>query len=288
MRALASRASCFRICWAIYGNRRGTAALTRISSSLRHWLWRLGVISFTSERSIRSAASIPCGIANQMLATIALCVATGAMIRQRKALYAWVTLAPLSWLFAVTMTAGFEKIMRGAANVGFLHAALLEAELASPAVSAARAVEIPRLVWNDQVDAVMTAAFIFVVWIVLADSVRVWARLLLGAAGPHRSRGRSRRVKYQLSDRVAHSTALIRWPLAFVRKITIIADELCAELKRLNRGGEYHGARKLRSRRMRPQVFKAALAQRYREHNHLASNPIEPHDPPAGEPCAVH
>jgi carbon starvation protein len=122
------------------------------------------------------------GIANQMLATIALCVATTAMIRQRKARYAWITLGPLLWLFAVTMSAGFEKIMSGAANVGFLaHAALLEAELAKPAISAARAGEITRLVWNDRVDAVMTAVLIFVVWIILADSVRVWARLLLGA-----------------------------------------------------------------------------------------------------------
>jgi carbon starvation protein len=122
------------------------------------------------------------GIANQMLATIALCVATSAMIRQRKARYAWVTLAPLSWLFAVTMTAGFEKIMSGVANVGFLaHAALLEAELSRPAVSAARAAEITRLMWNDRVDAVMTAIFILVVCIVLADSIRVWVRMLLGA-----------------------------------------------------------------------------------------------------------
>jgi carbon starvation protein len=122
------------------------------------------------------------GIANQMLATIALCVATTAMIRQRKARYAWITLGPLLWLFAVTMSAGFEKIMSGAANVGFLaHASLLEAELAKPAISATRAAEITRLVWNDRVDAVMTAVLIFVVWIILADSVRVWARLLLGA-----------------------------------------------------------------------------------------------------------
>ena len=72
--------------------------------------------------------------------------------------------------------------MSRAANVGFLaQAALLEAELAKPATSAARAREITRLVWNDRVDAVMTAVFIFVVWIILADSVRVWARLLLGA-----------------------------------------------------------------------------------------------------------
>jgi carbon starvation protein len=121
------------------------------------------------------------GIANQMLATIALCVATSAMIRQRKARYMWVTLTPLSWLLAVTMTAGFEKIMSSAANVGFLaHAALLETELAHPTLSPPHSTELGRLIWNDRVDAVMTAVFMLVVLVVLADSVRVWIRLLFG------------------------------------------------------------------------------------------------------------
>src|SRR5262249_48817949 len=124
------------------------------------------------------------GIANQMLATIALCVATSAMMRQRKARYTWVTLMPLAWLFAVTMTAGFQKIMSGAANVGFLaHATLLQTELANPAVSSARAAELTRLIWNDRIDAAMTVIFILVVWIVLADSVRAWVRLMRGAEG---------------------------------------------------------------------------------------------------------
>ena len=80
------------------------------------------------------------------------------------------------------LTAVFENILSGAANVGFLaHAALLEAELARPAVSAARTAEINRLIWNDRIDALMTAVFVLVVWIVLADSVRLWTRLLLGA-----------------------------------------------------------------------------------------------------------
>src|SRR5216683_2277671 len=66
------------------------------------------------------------GIANQMLATIALCVATSAMIRQGKQRYAFVTLIPLLWLVAVTMTAGIEKIFSSMTNVGFLsHAAML-------------------------------------------------------------------------------------------------------------------------------------------------------------------
>ncbi|HKV53852.1 MAG TPA: carbon starvation CstA 5TM domain-containing protein, partial [Candidatus Binataceae bacterium] len=119
---------------------------------------------------------------NQMLATIALCVATSAMIRQGKARYAWVTLTPLLWLVAVTMTAGWEKLLSPAANIGFLaHAAVLQAELTRGGTSAARAAEIARLIWNDRVDAIMTAVFIITVVVVLGDSLRLWTRLLLGA-----------------------------------------------------------------------------------------------------------
>src|SRR6202022_2685510 len=69
------------------------------------------------------------GIANQMLATIALCVATSAMVRQGKGGYSWITITPLLWLVAVTMTAGIEKIFSTMPNVGFLaHAAKLAQE----------------------------------------------------------------------------------------------------------------------------------------------------------------
>jgi carbon starvation protein len=120
------------------------------------------------------------GIANQMLATIALCVATSAMIRAGKARYAFVTLLPLTWLIAVTMTAGIEKIFSTAANVGFLaHAALMKKELAVPATNLLRASELVRLIWNDRIDAAMTAIFIAAVVIILGDSIRAWLRLLL-------------------------------------------------------------------------------------------------------------
>ncbi|MBI3758253.1 MAG: carbon starvation protein A [Deltaproteobacteria bacterium] len=120
------------------------------------------------------------GIANQMLATIALCVATSAMIRAGKARYAFVTLIPLVWLIAVTMTAGLEKIFSAAANVGFLaHAAILQRELIAPTTTATRAGELGRLIWNDRIDAVMTAIFIGAVVIILGDSLRAWTRLLI-------------------------------------------------------------------------------------------------------------
>jgi carbon starvation protein len=122
------------------------------------------------------------GIANQMLATIALCVATSAMIRQGKSHYAFVTLLPLGWLVAVTMTAGWQKIFSAAPNVGFLtHARVLEAQLAAGGLPAAKITELTRLIWNDRVDALMTAVFIAVVVIILADSLRVWTKLVLTA-----------------------------------------------------------------------------------------------------------
>ncbi|HJU29271.1 MAG TPA: carbon starvation CstA family protein [Candidatus Binataceae bacterium] len=125
------------------------------------------------------------GIANQMLATIALCVATSALIRQGKARYAFVTLTPLAWLTAVTMTAGYQKIWSPMPNVGFLaHAAVLRAELAATTVGTARASDLSRLILNDRIDAAMTLVFILLAAIVIADSARVW----IGALAPARER----------------------------------------------------------------------------------------------------
>ncbi|MGH7865288.1 MAG: carbon starvation CstA family protein [Candidatus Binataceae bacterium] len=119
------------------------------------------------------------GIANQMLATIALCVATTAMIRSGKARFSFVTLMPLAWLVSVTMTAGLEKIFSARPNIGFLaHAAQLQAQLAGPALAAGRAYEISRLVWNDRIDAVITALLIAIVLIIITDSARVWLKLM--------------------------------------------------------------------------------------------------------------
>jgi carbon starvation protein len=66
-------------------------------------------------------------------------------------------------------------------NVGFLaHVEVLRAELAVPALSAARAAEINRLIFNDRVDALMTLVFIVLVAVILADSARVWIGIMLG------------------------------------------------------------------------------------------------------------
>ena len=75
-------------------------------------------------------------------------------------------------------------------------------------------------------------------------------------------------MKHQLKkDRLAHGTALFRWPPALVRAVTMVAHEFYAELRRLNRGGNQCGAQKFHSRREQAAAFKAALAHRFREHN---------------------
>jgi hypothetical protein len=75
-------------------------------------------------------------------------------------------------------------------------------------------------------------------------------------------------VKHQPGrEPVAHSIALTKWPLVLVREVIAITHEVYAELKRLNRGGDYRKACTSDSRHKQAQAFKAALTQRYREHN---------------------
>src|SRR5216117_1849430 len=50
------------------------------------------------------------GIANQLLASVALCVATTIIINSGKAKYSWVTLLPLSFVATTTLVAGWESI----------------------------------------------------------------------------------------------------------------------------------------------------------------------------------
>lgn len=109
-------------------------------------------------------------------------MARTALIRHGKARYAFVTLIPMGWLVAVTISAGVLKVWSAMPNVGFLaHVEALRAELAAPALSAARAAEINRLIFNDRADALMTLIFIVLVAVIIADSARVWLGTLLGA-----------------------------------------------------------------------------------------------------------
>jgi len=112
------------------------------------------------------------GIANQLLATVALCVATTIIIKMGKARFVWITLAPLAWLVTVTMTAGIQKVFSPDSKLGFLaHARSLEGSLDPSAA---------RLMFNDRLDAYVALLFMTVVWLVILASAREWLLVVSG------------------------------------------------------------------------------------------------------------
>ncbi len=121
------------------------------------------------------------GIANQMLAAIALCVATGILVKSGKLKYAWVTGLPLAWLVIITTTAAYQKIFSDDIRVGFFAAANdLSAKLASGVLPADKAAVAPQLIFNQHLDAYLTMFFVAVLWVVIIDMLAVCARHLKG------------------------------------------------------------------------------------------------------------
>ena len=121
------------------------------------------------------------GIANQLLAAIALCVGTTILIKMHGAKYMWITCVPLTWLLTVTYTAAWQKIFSDAPRVGFLaQADQLQRLLDSGQVAAARVAETQTVIFNAKLDAVLCGIFLVLVTVILVDSVRVWTGILRG------------------------------------------------------------------------------------------------------------
>ncbi len=121
------------------------------------------------------------GIANQMLAAIALSVATGILIKSGKLKYSWVTGGPLAWLAIVTTVAAWQKITSTDPTLGFFAgAADLADKLAQGVLPAARAAVAPKLIFNQQLDGWLTIFFTVIVWLVILDMLRVAIRKTRG------------------------------------------------------------------------------------------------------------
>ena len=125
------------------------------------------------------------GIANQMLAAIALCVATTIVIKSGRARYSWVTVVPLTWLVIVTSCAAWAKLFDPMPRIGFLaHAADLQAKLAAATLPPELAQQLPRLLFNDYVNTALTALFLTLTWILILDTARVCYRVIRGLPSP--------------------------------------------------------------------------------------------------------
>ena len=115
------------------------------------------------------------GIANQMLAAVALMLGTVVLFRMKRGHYAWTTMLPALWLLCCTLTAGWQKIFAADPKVGFLaHAskyadALAHGTLLAPAKTPEA---MARIVFNDRLDAALCALFVGVVLSVLFYSVK--------------------------------------------------------------------------------------------------------------------
>ena len=113
------------------------------------------------------------GIANQLLATVALCVATTIIFKMHRGKYTVVTLAPLAWLVAVTFTASWHKVLDANPRVGFL--AQAQALAAAPATSSTT-----QMIFNNRLDAAVTGVLVVMVTLVLVESARQWLGILRG------------------------------------------------------------------------------------------------------------
>ena len=110
------------------------------------------------------------GICNQLLAGVALCVATTILIKMGRVRYVFTTIVPLAWLVSVTFTAAYYKVLDPNPRVGFLsHARQLAAAGANS-----------RLIFNDRLDAAVAGALVILVAVVVIESVLEWTRVLSG------------------------------------------------------------------------------------------------------------
>jgi carbon starvation protein len=125
------------------------------------------------------------GISNQILAAIALCVGTGILVKSGKLKYAWITALPLAWLVVITSTATWQKLTSEDPRIGFLAAANnLSDKLAAGALPPEKAAVAPQLIFNQQLDAVLALFFVALLWLIVADMLRVCLRHLRGKPVP--------------------------------------------------------------------------------------------------------
>jgi carbon starvation protein len=130
------------------------------------------------------------GIANQLLAAVALTVGTTILIKMGKLRYAWVTALPLAWDAAVTLSASWYKIFSPDPLLGFFaqRSAAIEAannnELYGNATNQA---DVQQIITNSTVDGILSIVFALAIIIVILDAARVWFGLIRGTQEPELS-----------------------------------------------------------------------------------------------------
>ena len=114
------------------------------------------------------------GIANQMLAAIALSVGTAILIKTGRIKFAWITTIPLTWLIIITTSAAYQKIFSDDIRIGFLASAqsmsnkIIEGNLSSDEIDV-----LEKLIFNLKLDTGITIFLVSILWIVVFDVLRI-------------------------------------------------------------------------------------------------------------------
>jgi carbon starvation protein len=119
------------------------------------------------------------GISNQLLAAVALVVATTILLKMRRTRWVWITLIPMAWLVTVTMTASYQKIFSPSSRVGFLaYANTLAAQIAAGQIPASKLMETQRLIFNQRLDAAITAILALMIVFLIVEALVQWYAIL--------------------------------------------------------------------------------------------------------------
>ncbi|MDU8542729.1 carbon starvation CstA family protein [Pseudomonas syringae group sp. J248-6] len=116
------------------------------------------------------------GISNQMLAGIALMLASVVLIKMKRQRYVWVTMLPATWLLICTVTAGLIKLFDANPAVGFLalakkySAAADAGQILAPAKTMD---QMQHVIFNAYTNAGLTVLFLFVVFSILFYAIKV-------------------------------------------------------------------------------------------------------------------
>jgi carbon starvation protein len=125
------------------------------------------------------------GIANQLLAAVALVVATTILLKMGRTKWIWVTMAPMAWIVIITMTASYQKLFDPNPRIGFLsYVNVLTAQLAAGKIPAAKIAETQHVIFNQRLDAAVTVVLAGMVAVLIIEALIQWYKLLSRRAQP--------------------------------------------------------------------------------------------------------
>src|SRR6201998_865743 len=119
------------------------------------------------------------GISNQLLAAVALVVATTILMKMGRRRWIWVTLLPMAWLVSITMTASYQKIFDADPRIGFLaYAKFLAAQISTGRIPAEKIAETQRLIFNQRLDAAVTGLLAAMILVLVVEALAHWYSIL--------------------------------------------------------------------------------------------------------------